>query len=162
MVIAFDATGSMADYIDGVRRQVAELIPELFHNNEDLRLGIVASGDYCDMRGRNDFAPAYQCRPLTTNANDLIRFIRESKNTSGGDNDEFYELVIKKVVEETAWREDSTRVLLLISDAAPHPLGCTYGDLVTDNKIDWREEARKAAKLQIKIDTVTITGFGVV
>lgn len=157
MVIAFDTTGSMAAYIDDVRRQVADLVPELFRKNEDLRLGIVAFGDYCDMRGRHDFGPAYQCQPLTTNANDLVRFVLESQNTSGGDEDEFYELVIKKVVEETAWREDSTRVLLLISDAAPHPLGYSFGDVVKDNKIDWREEARKAAAQQIKIDTVTIT-----
>lgn len=159
MVIAFDTTGSMAAYIDDVRRQVADLVPELFRKNEDLRLGIVAFGDYCDMRGRHDFGPAYQCQPLTTNANDLVRFVLESQNTSGGDGDEFYELVIKKVVEETAWREDSTRVLLLISDAAPHPLGYSFGDVVKDNKIDWREEARKAAAQQIKIDTVTITGL---
>ena len=47
MVIAFDTTGSMSAYIDDVRRQVAEMIPRIFKDNEDLRLGIVAFGDYC-------------------------------------------------------------------------------------------------------------------
>ena len=44
MVIAFDTTGSMAAYIEDVRQQVADLIPRLFKDNDDLRLGIVAFG----------------------------------------------------------------------------------------------------------------------
>ena len=156
MVIAFDTTGSMAAYIDAVRQEVAELIPNLFKDNEDLRLGIVAFGDYCDMNNAQDFGDAYQCLMPTNNENDIIKFVRESKDTSGGDGDEFYELVIKKIVEETPWREGSTRVILLISDADPHPLGYTYKDYVVGNQIDWRKEAQKAAEMKIKIDTVTI------
>ena len=49
MVIAFDTTGSMAAYIGAVRKEVSELVPRLFKDNENLRLGIVAFGDYCDM-----------------------------------------------------------------------------------------------------------------
>ena len=156
MVIAFDTTGSMSAYIEAVRKEVAELIPRLFKENEDLRLGIVAFGDYCEMKSANDFGKAYQCMPLTNNENELIKFVKESENTSGGDWDEFYELVIKKIVEESPWREKSTRAILLISDANPHPLGYSYADFVNDNRIDWREEAVKAANLNIKIDTVTI------
>lgn len=157
MVIAFDTTGSMAAYIEAVRAEVAELIPNLFKANEDLRLGIVAFGDYCDMVNAHEFGNAYQCLPLTNNENDIVKFVRESKDTSGGDGDEFYELVIKKIVEESDWREDSTKVILLISDAEPHELGYTYQDYVIDNQIDWRKEAKKAADMKIKIDTVTIT-----
>lgn len=156
MVIAFDTTGSMAAYIEDVRQQVTELIPKLFKDNDDLRLSIVAFGDYCDMNGKNDYGDAYQCLPLTNNENDIIKFIKNSKDTSGGDGDEFYELVIKKIVEETEWRDGSTRSILLISDAEPHELGYTYMDYVVNNQIDWKQEARKAAKLNIKIDTVTI------
>lgn len=157
MVIAFDTTGSMFAYIDAVRHEVAELIPRLFKDNEDLRLGIVAFGDYCDMKNAQEFGNAYQCLMPTNNENDIIKFVRETKDTSGGDGDEFYELVIKKIVEETPWRENSTRAILLISDAEPHPLGYTYQDYVVGNQIDWRKEANKAADLKIKIDTVTIT-----
>ena len=35
MVIAFDTTGSMAQYIGAVRKEVSELIPQLFKDNED-------------------------------------------------------------------------------------------------------------------------------
>lgn len=156
MVIAFDTTGSMAQYIGAVRKEVSELIPQLFKDNEDLRLGIVAFGDYCDMNNAQDFGYAYQCEPLTANANDLIKFVLNSSDTSGGDWPEFYELVIKKIVEETRWREGSTRSILLIADAEPHEVGYTYTDIVNNAQIDWRIEAKKAADMKIKIDTVTI------
>lgn len=156
MVIAFDTTGSMAQYIGAVRDQVASLIPDLFENNEDLRLSIVAFGDYCDMINPFTYGKAYQSIPLTDNENDLIKFVRTSIDTSGGDGPEFYELVIKKIVNETQWREDASHAILLIADAIPHELGYTYRDFVVNNQIDWREEARKAADMCIKIDTVTI------
>lgn len=157
MVIAFDTTGSMASYIEAVRQEVAGLIPRLFKDNDDLRLGIVAFGDYCDMENAQVFGNAYQCIQPTDNENDLIKFVRESRDTSGGDGDEFYELVIKRIVEETPWRKDSTRSILLIADASPHPLGYTYKNYIVGNTIDWRVEAQKAANEKIKIDTVTIT-----
>lgn len=158
MVIAFDTTGSMAAYIDDVRHQVAEMIPRIFKDNEDLRLGIVAFGDYCDMNSRDDFGDAYQCIPLTDNENDIIKFVRESKDTSGGDGDEFYELVLKKIIDESPWREDSSKAILLIADADPHEVGYTYRDYVAGNQIDWKIEAKKAADMKIKIDTVSICG----
>jgi hypothetical protein len=156
MVIAFDTTGSMAQYIGAVRKEVSELIPQLFRDNEDLRLGIVAFGDYCDMENPQVFGDAYQSIPPTDNVNELIGFVMTSKNTHGGDGDEFYELVIKKIVEETPWREGSTRSILLIADSNPHELGYTYENCVKNNQIDWRKEARKAADKKIKIDTVAI------
>lgn len=145
MVIAFDTTGSMALYIGAVRDEVSQLVPRLFEDNDDMRLGIVAFGDYCDMDDAGHFGNAYQCVELTDNQQDLINFVRHSEDTSGGDGDEFYELVLRKIVDETPWREGSTRVILLIADAMPHPIGYSYKDIINNNDIDWREEARKAS-----------------
>ena len=156
MVIAFDTTGSMAKYIGAVKEHVKELIPKLFKQNPDLRIGIVAFGDYCDMPSKYNFGKAYQVCELTDDENKLIKFITSAQNTGGGDSDEFYELVIKKIVEETNWREDSTKAVLLIADAEPHKVGYSYGDRVVNNQIDWREEAKKAAEKGIKFDTLTI------
>lgn len=85
-----------------------------------------------------------------------MRLHNSVENTYGGDSDEFYELVIKKIVEETNWREGSIKAVLLIADASPHEVGYNYGDKVINNQIDWREEAKKAAEKGIKFDTVTI------
>ena len=156
MVIAFDTTGSMSKYIGAVKEHVKELIPKLFKQNPNLRIGIVAFGDYCDMPSKYEFGRAYQVCELTDDENKLMKFIINAKNTSGGDGDEFYELVIKKIVEETNWREGSTKAVLLIADAEPHKVGYSYGDRVVNNQIDWREEAKKAAEKGIKFDTLTI------
>lgn len=156
MVIAFDTTGSMSIYIDAVKEHVKELIPKLFKQNPDLRIGIVAFGDYCDMPSKYEFGRAYQVCELTDDENKLMKFIINAKNTSGGDGDEFYELVIKKIVEETNWREDSTKAVLLIADARPHKIGYSCLDRVVNNQIYWREEAKKAAEKGIKFDTLTI------
>ena len=156
MVIAFDTTGSMASYIGAVKEHVKELVPKLFKQNPDLRIGVVAFGDYCDMPSKDEFGKAYQVCELTDNENKLIEFITNAQNTSGGDGDEFYELVIKKIVEETNWREGSTKAVLLIADANPHKVGYSYEDRVVNNQISWRKEARKAAEKGIKFDTLTI------
>lgn len=156
MVIAFDTTGSMSAYINAVKTHVKELVPKLFSSNPDLRIGIVAFGDYCDMKASTLYGKAYQVLDLTNDENKIIQFINEAQNTSGGDGDEFYELVIKKITEETAWREGSTKAVLLIADAAPHKVGYSYRSIVSNAQIDWREEAKKASKLGIKFDTMTI------
>ena len=156
MVIAFDTTGSMSAYINAVKTHVKELVPKLFSSNPYLRIGIVAFGDYCDMKAPTLYGKAYQVLDLTNDENKIIQFINEAQNTSGGDGDEFYELVIKKITEETAWREGSTKAVLLIADAAPHRVGYSYSTIVKNAQIDWREEAKKASKLGIKFDTMTI------
>lgn len=154
MVIAFDTTGSMCSYIEAVKKHVIDLIPKLFAANPKLKVSIVAFGDYCDMHSKSDFGDAYQVIDLTYNENKLIKFVKEAKNTYGGDEDEFYELVIKKIIEETSWREGSTKSVLLIADASPHGIGYSFGDIIINNQIDWREEAKKAAAKGIKIDTM--------
>lgn len=162
-VIAFDTTGSMSAYIEDVKKHVKTIIPDLFDSESDLMMKVVAFGDYCDMKGKDDFGAAYQEIGLTASQNDLIKFVSKAKNTAGGDGDEFYELVIKKIVEETEWREGSKRMVLLIADAEPHKVGYNYDDpvkgkLVIKNQIDWRKEAEKAAKMNIAFDTLRIHG----
>lgn len=156
MVIAFDTTGSMSHYIESVKNHIKELTKKLFDSNPNLRLGVVAFGDYCDMLSKSDYGNAYQVLNLTNNIQDIITFVNNAKYTSGGDSDEFYELVIRKIVEETNWRKNSTKVVLLIADSTPHEVGYSYLNIVTDNQIDWREEAHKAANKGIKFDTLTI------
>lgn len=158
MVIAFDTTGSMCSYIGQVKNHVKELVPKLMKANPNLKIGVVAFGDYCDMESETEFGKAYQCLPLTDNQDEIINFITNAKNTSGGDSDEFYELVIKKITEETNWREGSVKSVLLIADAEPHKVGYSYGSIVQNAQIDWREEAIKAAGLGISFDTLSVYG----
>lgn len=159
MVIAFDTTGSMASYIGAVKKHVKELVPELLKANPNMKISIVAFGDYCDMVSPTKFGKAYQVLDLTNDENKIIKFISEAKNTGGGDGDEFYELVIKKITEETSWREDSVRSVLLIADYTPHCVGYSCSPFVTNSQIDWRIEAKKSAALGIKWDTLSINPY---
>lgn len=159
MVIAFDSTGSMSSYIQDVKSHVISLIPKLFEENKNLRLKIVVFGDYCDMVNSTTFGKAYQESQLTNNTKSLINFVKEAQNTSGGDGDEFYELVIQKINTETPWRTNSKKSVLLIADCAPHKVGYTYRDFVVKNQIDWRAEAKNAKTLGIKYDTLAISEY---
>lgn len=158
MVIAFDTTGSMSLYIKEVRQHIKELIPQLFEDNPNIRISIVAFGDYCDMASEFELGNAYQVIKLTNDANALIEFVKRAKDTAGGDWEEFYELVIHKVTEETEWREGSERAVLLIADAGPHSVNYTYPSKGIKGSYDWREEARKSAKKGIKWDTTVCGG----
>lgn len=166
MVIAFDTTGSMARYIDDVKKHVKTLIPELLTANPGIQISVVAFGDYCDMESVVNFGKAYQVINLTRNENALIEFVSKAKNTSGGDGDEFYELVLKKILDETSWRENSKKSILLIADASPHKIGYSFRPsfcstpvwYVQNNQIDWRKEAERAASMGVQIDTLDIEG----
>ena len=158
MVIAFDTTGSMSSYIDQVKDHVRSLGPQLLKDNPNMRIGIVAFGDYCDMKRATVFGDAYQVLYPTNNEEDIISFVKNAKSTGGGDCDEFYELVIKKITEETPWREDATKTVLFIADSYPHKVGYSYRNIVKNAQIDWKEEARKASEKGIQFDTISIHG----
>lgn len=158
-VIAFDTTGSMSGYINSVKEHVVQLVEDLFSKTEDLRIKIVAFGDYCDMQSKTEFGKAYQSLELTNNKAQIINFIKTAKNTSGGDGDEFYELVIRKINNETDWRPKAAKAVLLIGDAPYHPVGYKYRDGKIDivNDIDWKQEAEIAKQKGIQYDTLMIT-----
>ena len=156
MVIAFDTTGSMASYIGDVKKHVTKLVPKLLGANPDMRIGVVAFGDYCDMEAKGVFGAAYQVLPLTNNKYKIINFVKNAEGTYGGDSAEFYELVIKKITEETNWRKNATKSVLLIADDEPHAVGYSYSNRVEKSQIDWKVEARKSADQGIKWDTMQI------
>lgn len=157
-VIAFDTTGSMNSYIGDVKKHVQEAVYNTFNDNPNIQMSIVAFGDYCDMKSQEDFGDAYQVLDLTSDQDKLVNFILKAKSTSGGDGDEFYELVINKITNETSWRKGSQKLVLLIADANPHKANYTYKrhKINITSSLDWREEAKKSSELGIQWDTLSI------
>lgn len=160
-IIAFDTTASMNTYITSVRSRVKNMLSEIFQPEIDVRIKIIAFGDYCDIRGqkhdlKGEIPGAYFDSGFTTSTNDLVNFVNKNHKTSGGDGDEFYELVIHKMVHESDWREDAQKNILLIGDAKPHSVGYNYYNYY--NNIDWRKECMLAKSNDIKIDTLDISG----
>lgn len=159
MVIAFDTTGSMKNYIEGVKKYIIELVDTLFTYNSNLKLSLVAFGDYCDMEEANVFGKAFQKLDFTSNKEAIIDFVKNAKNTHGGDADEFYELVLHKIINEFNWRKDSTKSILLVADSRFHPVGYVYDGHFSPkivNTIDMKDVIKQAIINNIKVDTLSI------
>lgn len=156
VIISADTTGSMAPCIASVRRKVTEIVNDLFAKVDDLRIGVITHGDYCD-------APQVvtSIAPVTNDGKDhLIRFIERAPNTKGGDADECYEYVLELVRDKVDWRAEATKVCILIGDAQPHEPGYSYGYgrdrvVVTHN---WRNLSKDLADRGVKVYPVQCLG----
>lgn len=148
VLISFDTTGSMQPCIREVRRKVKDTVERLFDSIEDLRIALVAHGDYCD-------GPrSYFELNFTTNQERLIEFINTAPNTNGGDSDEFYEYVFQQA-QKLDWQADN-RKFIFIADALPH--GRIYSSGGRVYKLDWQEEVRKLADMNVNIYSVEALG----
>lgn len=148
MVFSFDTTGSMYPCLAEVRRKVDETTKRLFEEIPNLRIGIVAHGDYCDA------GSSYVTKhlDLTADPSAVSNFIKTVGRTGGGDWPECYELVLHEVGTLVNWTEGSKRVLALIGDATPHPKAHN------PKKLDWVEELNKLVDLGIVVHGVQAMG----
>lgn len=146
LLVSFDTTGSMYPVLAQVRREVEQFVKTMFNDFTDLRLGVIAHGDYCD----KDNPYTIRVMDFTRDEKRLCDFVRETKPTYGGDADECYELVLHTAHNDLQWRDDAEHVLLMIGDASPH------SPSYYDNKLnlDWKEEADKLRKLGVKVFSV--------
>jgi hypothetical protein len=148
IVISFDTTGSMYPCLAEVRRHTTAMTERLFREIPDLRVAIIAHGDYCD-------GPKVITQLDFTDSQDEIKkFIQDAPSTSGGDYPECYELVLRNV-KSLSWRFDATmKSLILIGDAPPHEKN------ENPHKIDWREEAESLKNRNIQVFSVQCLNHG--
>lgn len=75
-----------------VHRNLSSIVNRLFEEVDNLRIAVVAHGDYCDEKN-------YLMRQLdfTTDKNAIHQFISDAGRTYGGDYPEAYEYVLHKV-----------------------------------------------------------------
>lgn len=130
--ITFDTTGSMYPCLTQVRRYVKETVSQLFRDIPDLRIAIIAHGDYCD-------ADSYYVTKIfdfSKDVNQVTKFVSTVGRTFGGDTPECYELVLNEARTKLSWGSGRAKVIVMIGDDIPHPP--TY-PMNTQN-IDWRNE----------------------
>lgn len=132
ILISFDTTGSMNPVFNIVKKNIVEFIKNLFGEIKNLRIGVIAHGDYCDA------CSTYVTKQhkLTDQNAELVEFVRSVGPTGGGDSAECYELVLKKA-QSFSWSEGSKRTLILIGDDIPHSAHETQNFL----HLDWKDEA---------------------
>ena len=149
IVFSFDTTGSMSQCIQEVRRKIKDVVIRLFKEIPNIRIGIIAHGDYCD-KGTTYLMKYLD---LDSDSQKIINFITSVSNTNGGDYPEAYEYVLREV-QKFNWSSDSMRALVMIGDAYPH--------LKDENpeKIDWREEVEEIKKMGINIYSVQALDSG--
>ena len=170
IVFSFDTTGSMAPYIQKVRQVatritrvlhpcspptlfqvrdvVKTLVSELLGMVPNLRIGIMAHGDYCDKTGTGGYTLRRMYK-LSNNPEEIHEFMSTCAPTGGGDADECYELVLQKAREMKWSKRASCKTLVLIGDANPHA-----PEYVWDGKaigIDWKAECAGLKKQGIKV-----------
>ena len=146
LLISFDTTGSMYPVLANVRREVAAFVKDMFGYIGDLRVGIIAHGDYCD----KDHPYTIRIMDFTTDMAEIIKFVETTDKTYGGDADECYELVLNSARKQMAWRDEASKVFVLIGDASPH--GINYPD--NKDKLDWRIEAKHIGNMGVQVYAV--------
>ncbi|KAK2189482.1 hypothetical protein NP493_105g00030 [Ridgeia piscesae] len=135
LVISVDTTLSMHGVLQELRGAIDNILQRLIRDTIDLRVAIIAHGDYYD----GDDAYVTKCVDFTKDGAKLSHFVRTLDGTSGGDWAECYELVLHIVREELSWRPDSKRIVVMLGDAVPHEVHYPHNL----QRIDWREEIKK-------------------
>lgn len=146
IAFSFDTTGSMYPCLAEVRRNMVATVNALFSDIPNLRISIIAHGDYCDRK------TSYTIKFLdfSSDRREICDFIKSVGSTGGGDVPECYELVLKTARESLNWRKDSTKALTVIGDATPHDKN--YPDNIYN--IDWQKEIVLYKELDIKICSI--------
>jgi hypothetical protein len=153
IIFSFDTTGSMASCLGEVRKKVSETVSRLMKDIPNIRIGIIAHGDYCDdteggsMRtiSRLDFIGA-------KGVNEIVNFVNVVHDTGGGDAPEAYELALREARTNFSWRKDASKALVVIGDEVPHPPS------YTTEKINWFDETKKLADMGVKIYGIRALG----
>lgn len=139
IAFSFDTTGSMYPCLQEVRNKLQEIVTRLLKDIPNIRIALVAHGDYCDHQ-------TYVAKALDfcTDAQKLGKFAQEVQKTSGGDLPEAYELVLRDV-QNLSWDPNHSKALVMIGDEVPH------APSYTTEKIFWKDELNKLKDAEIVV-----------
>lgn len=143
IVFSFDTTGSMYPCLSKVRSSIEKTAVELFNEIPGLKIGIIAHGDYCD--AGHTYVTSHL--KLTSNPDEIVKFVRNVSRTGGGDAPECYELVLHEA-QSFNWSSDAKKLLVVIGDDVPHP------PAHNPKRLDWRKETKKLTKLGVLVHGV--------
>jgi hypothetical protein len=150
IIFSFDTTGSMYPCLSEVRRKVKETVGVLFTEMPDLKIGIVAHGDYCD-KNRPYITKHF---PLSSDVKAIQNFVEKVEPTSGGDLPECYEMVFYEV-KSSNWDADAEiKILVMIADDVPHQPNEAQNYL----HLDWKHELTELVAKGIKVYGVQCLG----
>ncbi|MGE0489113.1 MAG: VWA domain-containing protein [Vulcanimicrobiota bacterium] len=115
-----DTTGSMGPFLASAQAELVRLMEGLGSTaGLDMQFALVEYRDHPPQE--QSFIT--KCYPLTSNRQALQKVIDQLKASGGGDAPEAVYRGLHDGCLETAWREHSSRYVILVGDAPPHGLG---------------------------------------
>ena len=121
VVFAIDATGSMKNDIDQLKKDLIPVLLEKFKGVNGARFGLLFYRDYGDTFRYMDLP--VKMYSFTTNLNSFNKNLNALKinGKEGGDVPEAVYEAIYASCAFYSWRSDSIKQVILIGDAEPHP-----------------------------------------
>lgn len=121
LIFAIDATGSMKDDIESLKKNWIPRFKNQVKDFDSLRLGLVFYQDYNDSFSYKGlpvklFAFTESDETFTQNLNSV-----SIRGNEGGDTPEAVYEALYAAIHYFAWREDAQKRIILIGDAEPHP-----------------------------------------
>ena len=130
IIFVFDVTGSMRHQIEGVKETSIAFANELRARNRDFRLGLVAFEDIIiDVRNSDN--------TLTADEEEFKGWIGDLRADGGGDDPEIALDALDRATE-MRFRDNTQKVLILITDIYPHEQGdgTSYSRIVPEEQVE--------------------------
>ncbi|HPC89416.1 MAG TPA: leucine-rich repeat domain-containing protein [Methanothrix sp.] len=138
IVFVFDTSGSMGGEINELRSIVSDFADDLHSSRVDYNLGLVEFRDFpksCGMSkdsgcGKSDDF-AYRVKgngDLTSDINTFSSWLAGLKADGGADKPEAILAALRHALTDSMWRSDSEKMMILLTDAGPHPDGDCCND----------------------------------
>ena len=136
----------MYSWLREVRQVIRELVTELFDKLNNIRISLIAHGDYYDARHCTD-SYVLQYEDFTTDIDKLTKFTNVKSTYGGGDGGECYEYVMWTAAHRLSWTRHgyTKRVLVIIGDDQPHTPD--FRDNI--DKVDWKQELNFLKQMNI-------------
>ncbi|KAJ9120786.1 hypothetical protein QFC22_002719 [Naganishia vaughanmartiniae] len=128
LVFIQDATGSMGSYIASATKNIEEICNQIvthaqLERPDDLRIAVVAYRDHPPQ----DHTYITKTLPFTSNISKVHTFLKDLHASGGGDGPEAVTAAMQVTLHDLAWRQNSTKTVVLVADAPPHGMS-DYGD----------------------------------
>lgn len=121
VVFAIDATGSMKDDIEQLRKEWVPRLLESLKDFKDIRLGLLLYRDYGDnFRYKNLPVKFFDFTPNVNIFNNNLNAFKINGKEGGDIPEAVYEALYASL-EFYSWRNDAQKKIILIGDAEPHP-----------------------------------------
>lgn len=120
LAFAMDCTGSMSSYIKEAQRNIRSIVEEIVSKEaQSVRLALVQYRDHPPQ----DDTFVTSVNDFTSSVSSMKSWLDHCSAQGGGDEPEAVADALQKVLK-LKWRQNATKMCVLVADAPPHGIGC--------------------------------------